>query len=557
MLPFPYTYLCFKAPLLIDISLQENMFSFLQSFLIISEDNARSREHAAICRVHGDYTVASGRARIESLRDVGIESTEIGEHIPSEVAAEILASDFQLYSVWRSVREKPVEQFPMGFIDVASCEMSDVVDYEMKFSNRTGFNSGAKAIAAGRHQWYFYPSMTKEECVIFKTWDSSSRKFPFCLHSAMVLDDTPPDADARESIEVRVIAWTPKTPKPPARSGQIGDSVSGALNGHGTQGLRPRGAEALDQVLSVSLERWRLGGEKARQEAAALMRACKTLGGFYLIEHGIPQRVLESGMDSCARMFRLSPEQKLSMHFRKSLIWPGTEDGSIMRGYAGLGEETLGHGEDIKESFDMSQELCLGMASPFRGPNLWPPLPAKHFQQPTEELYAYMRLVAQRLRGMISTSIGLPADCLEQFFMQDTSVMRLVNYLPGTLGSMENACQAHTDNGAFSLLHQDSEGLEVFVDCQTWVPIKPMEGALFVFVGDTLSTGTSGTLCPRMHRVRVGHARRSIIYFADPDYSASLAPICQSEASQFEAAYYGELKRARYRMYRRSAEARR
>jgi len=198
--------------LLIDISLQENMFSFLQSFLIISEDNARSREHAAICRVHGDYTVASGRARIESLRDVGIESTEIGEHIPSEVAAEILASDFQLYSVWRSVREKPVEQFPMGFIDVASCEMSDVVDYEMKFSNRTGFNSGAKAIAAGRHQWYFYPSMTKEECVIFKTWDSSSRKFPFCLHSAMVLDDTPPDADARESIEVRVIAWTPKTP---------------------------------------------------------------------------------------------------------------------------------------------------------------------------------------------------------------------------------------------------------------------------------------------------------------------------------------------------------
>ena len=123
MLPFTYTYLCFKAPLLIDISLRENMFSFLQSFLIISEDNARSREHAAICRVHGDYTVASGRARIESLRDVGIESTEIGEHIPSEVAAEILASDFQLYSVWRSVRESlwSSSQWALSMWQVVRC----------------------------------------------------------------------------------------------------------------------------------------------------------------------------------------------------------------------------------------------------------------------------------------------------------------------------------------------------------------------------------------------------------------------------------------------------
>ena len=94
MLPFPYTYFCFKAPLLIDLSIQENMFSFLQSFLIISEDNARSREHAAICRVHGDYTVASGRARIESLRDVGIESTEIGETFRRKLLQRFLRPTF-------------------------------------------------------------------------------------------------------------------------------------------------------------------------------------------------------------------------------------------------------------------------------------------------------------------------------------------------------------------------------------------------------------------------------------------------------------------------------
>jgi hypothetical protein len=53
-------------------------------------------------------------------------------------------------------------------------------------------------------RWYFAPHMTRDEVLLILGWDSKAEdRNCFTPHGAFPLPDTPPDAPARESIEVR------------------------------------------------------------------------------------------------------------------------------------------------------------------------------------------------------------------------------------------------------------------------------------------------------------------------------------------------------------------
>merc|ERR1712113_978202 len=76
------------------------------------------------------------------------------------------------------------------------------------------FDSGQHLHPTGKdqHQWYFYPSMTKNELLLFKQWDSAVTAKPSCFHSSFTDPFAPVDAPSRESIEVRVVAlYVPTT----------------------------------------------------------------------------------------------------------------------------------------------------------------------------------------------------------------------------------------------------------------------------------------------------------------------------------------------------------
>jgi len=56
-----------------------------------------------------------------------------------------------------------------------------------------------------QHQWYYFPLLTAEEVLIFKTFDSDSAVNQFTLHTALgaVGDSSVP----RESIEIRAFVF--------------------------------------------------------------------------------------------------------------------------------------------------------------------------------------------------------------------------------------------------------------------------------------------------------------------------------------------------------------
>jgi len=182
--------------------------------------------------VHGDYTLASAPRRLRDLaRPPGVNDTlrSVLEEGESLLTAELVSSAldgskrFVLINVWRNIDESPVVSDPLALCDGQSVTPDDLVVFEILYHDRTGENYLAKY--APRHEWWYYPLMTREEVVLIKQWDSAGElarcggaranssedngdaPCTFSFHTAFRDPNTPTDAPARQSIEVRCIAF--------------------------------------------------------------------------------------------------------------------------------------------------------------------------------------------------------------------------------------------------------------------------------------------------------------------------------------------------------------
>ena len=175
--------------------------------------------------VHGDYTMTSAPQRLRDLTKPPKENDTIraileeGETLMDADAVEqaIESGRFAIINLWRSIAEEPVATNPMAMCDAALVGTEDLVVFEIHYPDRVGENYFAKR--SDRHRWLFYPSMTRDEALLLKQWDSSGRlartkgvqpdtgdgtePCTFSFHTAFEDPATPPDAPDRWSIEVR------------------------------------------------------------------------------------------------------------------------------------------------------------------------------------------------------------------------------------------------------------------------------------------------------------------------------------------------------------------
>jgi hypothetical protein len=144
-------------------------------------------------RVHVDYTERSGPQRVKDL---------LGE-AEAERLADAGARIIQL-NVWRPIRG-PVERSPLALADGSSVRSEDLIATDQVFPNRVG-EIYHLAYHPSQH-WYYAPRMTADEALLIKGWDSvKDCRTRFTPHGAFELPDTPADAAARESLEVRTLA---------------------------------------------------------------------------------------------------------------------------------------------------------------------------------------------------------------------------------------------------------------------------------------------------------------------------------------------------------------
>jgi hypothetical protein len=141
-------------------------------------------------RVHVDYTFKSGPQR---LRDT----------LGDEEAERLLASGARVLqvNVWRPIKG-PVRRSPLALADASSVAEEELVATDQVFPDRVG-EIFQVAYGAGQ-RWYYASDMRRDEVFLIKGWDSADKTTrQFAPHGAFELPDTPTDAPARESIEVR------------------------------------------------------------------------------------------------------------------------------------------------------------------------------------------------------------------------------------------------------------------------------------------------------------------------------------------------------------------
>jgi isopenicillin N synthase-like dioxygenase len=258
--------------------------------------------------------------------------------------------------------------------------------------------------------------------------------------------------------------------------------------------------------------------------AKALGQACREVGFFYIVGHGISQATRKNIFDAAEQFFKSSNEIKESVSMKFS---------PHGRGYVGLGMEQLDtEAVDRKEAFNMGLELPSDDAevlagAPFRGPNLWPGIPGWR-----DTMVDYFNTCHQ-LEYIIHRGVALDLGLDEEFFTEKLhrpgAFVRLVRYppveecdVPGSLGAGE-----HTDYGMITILATNSVlGLQVRRRDGVWIEAPNIEDAFVCNIGDLMMRWTNDVYVSTPHRVRLPDTERySVVFFMEPNPSTSVETI--------------------------------
>ncbi len=267
--------------------------------------------------------------------------------------------------------------------------------------------------------------------------------------------------------------------------------------------------------------------------AAAVGRACREVGFFYVANAGVPDAVREGVFAAAAAFFAADPAVKDAVSIRRS---------PHNRGYVGLGVEALdpGAAPDRKEAFNVGLDLAADdpevlAGAPFRGVNLWPAVPG--FRDACLAYYGAAWRLGRDLHRAVALDLGLDPGFFGSVLGRPLATLRLLRYPPGPGGGALGA-GTHTDYGNLTLLATDAVGgLQVRTRDGAWIDAPPLPGALVCNIGDLLMRWTNDTYVSTPHRVAspAGRERFSVAFFLDPDPDAlvSCLPTCRGAGERY------------------------
>ncbi len=267
---------------------------------------------------------------------------------------------------------------------------------------------------------------------------------------------------------------------------------------------------------------------KTSQLALEIRHACEKVAFFYVKNHGVEQRIIDTAMDAAKQFFEQPLEKKMEV-----------EKDRFHRGYLPFGTTQYpGRGPDLKDSFDVGVDLSLNdpdvrSGLPLHGPNQWPSL--ADFREPVETYFKAIHTFGIKLLEILAISLHLEPDFFTQHYQKPTILMRLMHYLPQNRSDQSDSIGAtpHTDFGLVTVLTQDSlGGLEVELPSGKWVSAPFIPGTFVVNLGQLMARWTNDYYRATPHRVinRTSQDRYSIPFFFNPTHNAIVECIstCQN-----------------------------
>lgn len=136
----------------------------------------------------------------------------VKKHLGDE-ADKLLQGRYRIINVWRPLNKKPIEASPLAFASSHTVKDADIISIEHRYNNYTGYVAGIQHDP--NQQWNYLSGMTGNERLLLECFDSEALKEDSEVqggrlpHSAFEDPRTRPDAEGRESIEVRTLVFGP------------------------------------------------------------------------------------------------------------------------------------------------------------------------------------------------------------------------------------------------------------------------------------------------------------------------------------------------------------
>ena len=270
------------------------------------------------------------------------------------------------------------------------------------------------------------------------------------------------------------------------------------------------------------------GTDEARQKIAdRIDRACREVGFFYLVNHGIEADIFANAFDAAALFFALPQAEKKRI---------AIENSSCHRGWFALGGEALDHSAhpegDYKEGIKIGQDLGadhprVKAGTALHGPNQWPDIDG--WQPTMQRCFGACENLSRQLMQAFALALGLERQFFDAWLSLPMATLGPLYYPPapndanGRIGA-----GAHTDFGCLTLLAQQHVGgLEILTRDNEWLEVPPREDMLVVNIGDMLARWTDDRYASTRHRVvnKSGETRLSLAFFFDPDPDVDLSPL--------------------------------
>ncbi|NIA69277.1 isopenicillin N synthase family oxygenase [Pelagibius litoralis] len=270
-----------------------------------------------------------------------------------------------------------------------------------------------------------------------------------------------------------------------------------------------------------------LTGDLAQRRAVArrIGTACRDIGFFYLVNHGIAPALMTRTFAEAKRFFDQPLDAKMSIDIEKS---------PCHRGYFKMGGENLDpkkqkEAGDLKEGVKIGRDLAadhpmVQAGLPLHGPNLWPQnLPG--WQGAMQSYFDALSGLGRQIMHAFALSLDLDECHFDRDLSDPMATLGPLHYPPqrGAITEAQIGAGAHTDFGCLTILAQDMNGgLQVRNAAGVWIDAPPLSGAFVINIGDMMARWTNDLFASTQHRVVnvSGAERYSIPFFFDPNFQA-------------------------------------
>jgi isopenicillin N synthase-like dioxygenase len=273
----------------------------------------------------------------------------------------------------------------------------------------------------------------------------------------------------------------------------------------------------------MSLERLRGSDDDRRRLADELTSVYHDIGFAVLVDHGLPDRLLDEVFDMMGRFFALPEAQKRLIDKAAS---------PYFRGWESVGTEFTNNRPDIREQIDVWSEHPPSNQADgpnylrLLGPNQWMPddvLPGQ--KELALDWFERLGALSDDVLSLFAVGLGLPPEQFAAAFGNDAmSLTKFISYPPTPDGAA--GVNAHNDTGFVTLLAAGSTpGLQVLDPTGDWIDVPVVPNSFVLNIGETLQAMTGNYLVATAHRVITTEPRVSAAYFHGPSLDTLLDPI--------------------------------